>query len=59
MCRILISGFLLVANKHREVSFMHSFYLFKLSGCEGFLFQVYVNFGKKKNILVQKLELSQ
>lgn len=48
MCRILISGFLLVANKHREVSFMHSFYLFKLSGCEGFLFQVYVNFGKKK-----------
>lgn len=47
MCRISISGFLLVANKHREVSFMHSFYLFRLSGCEVFLFQAHVNFGKK------------
>lgn len=47
--RIAISGFLLVASKHREASFTHSFYLFKLPGYEGFLFEAHVNFGKKKH----------
>lgn len=36
VCGMSISGFLLGASKDREVSFMNSFYLFKLSGCESF-----------------------
>lgn len=59
VCRILISGFSLVANKHREVSLLHSFYLFKLSGCEGFLFQVLCEFWKKKYTSSETWELSQ
>lgn len=46
VCRASIFGFSLVANKNREVSFMHSLYLLKFC-LQGFPFQAHVNLGKK------------
>lgn len=40
VCRASIFGFSLVANKNREVSFMHSLYLLKFSVCKVFPFKL-------------------